>query len=434
MAQAPDTVIWGSDMPYSTPPTFIDGEYLGAYKLRLLAANDDHFNGVADELQMIQRTPGGGSINGADGPMAVFDGYLYLTQNTIRYGLYLDEAGTGTKVRLYFDYGGAGQALIRESIATGLYEATFDATAFTKNALYRVYADIYNYGGGSAGSAYVQYFHEVFTGTDTYAAPDAFDDTHTSVVADFTTLSVNDALFNEITPDNFPFWAVPNLSLGTWTGYVKHSEKRRKLYYRVTKTTNDVVIAYGGTTVATVAAAGVTESSLTLDPATWTEGTWYAVTVTGAGGGVSYLATGAAALSAGYNPLGEFMPGTFVYGTTANQRTRLALLSSNDADIAARLKRTNYVRANWAVKKNLYPILGENVVATYVIMHSKPILYYRGTNIQMTWGTANSQSLNTLDGSHPYWTLDLSVLQNLMIGQTYTISGDSVEWACERAA
>jgi len=434
-------------MSYITPPVFsANGGYLSAYKLRALANNDEYFSGLADEIQMVQRLPGGGQI-GNENDVCLFDGYIYLTQNTIRYGLYVNVDGIDGYVRLYFDYGGAGQRTIATYTTTGLKEDTIDAvspTNYTKPSLYRVYVVAHYNSGITSPSGYLEYFHEVYTGALSFTSPTAFTDGVTSDYTHFDKLSDNDAYFNAITPDNFPCWQTAGTLFGDiWIGYVKHSNYRRKLYYHVKKWGgSNLYISYGGTTYVTINDAVAHEDTYTIPDATFTEGTWYQVKVwtdsgDGGGGAVYYLATGASAKSSGYNPSGQFNAGQFGWGTTANQRAAINILGTNDTDINTRLARTNYTRANHAVKKDSYSVLGGSVIANYAIRHSKPMLYYRGKGLIMGWGTGNSQGLTDYDGSHAYQTLDLASVQNLAMGQVYTITSDHdgsncIEWACER--
>jgi hypothetical protein len=178
------------------------------------------------------------------------------------------------------------------------------------------------------------------------------------------------------------------------------------------------------------------EGSATLGGA-YSVGVWYqvAVVMSRAGGGagatgtVHYVETGAAAADPGYTPMGEFTAGQFGWGTTANQRARLALLAANDTNINGRLELRNN-----AVKKTLYPNLGANVNGVYAMRRRKNVLYYRGKNLVMTWGTSNSAMLLDYDGSHPFWTLDLGGVQDLAPGQVYyiTSSSNEAEWAQER--
>ncbi len=456
-------------MSYITPPVFsANGGYLSAYKLRALANNDEYFSGLADEIQMVQRMPGGGSINGAETIFTIFDGYIFLTQDHLHYCLYVNKGFEGTgHCHLYFDYGGAHQIHMTPTIGgtddgysppgvsgDGSWidggepgSTAFDVsndTNYPKNALYRVYAEIH--WTGQAPSAELRYFYEDYYPTTlAYTAPTAFTDGTVSDYTHFDKLSDNDTYYNAIVPDNFPFWAANT----TWTGWVKHSNARRKFYFSVQNSgANELHISYGGTNLMINGASDhfadgiVHEGSITIPDATWTEGTWYAVSATGTGA-VSYLAMGASAKSSGYTPSGQFNAGQFGWGTTANQRARLDLLGSNDTDINTRFARTNYVRANHAVKKSTFPILGSSTMAVYKIRHSKSYLYYRGKGLGMGWGTldgttyTNSQGLTDYDGSHPYQTLDLASVQNLAMGQIYTITSDHdgsncIEWAAER--
>jgi hypothetical protein len=230
-----------------------------------------------------------------------------------------------------------------------------------------------------------------------------------------------------------------------WRGWIKH--KHDKINYRL-KMAGVAGWSFGGTltlyygygdalqeTVATVNTQTTSEGSHTLVNAFIT-GAWYqvaAVVVCGNGvaaaGTVYYVEEGAATPDTGFTPLGEFAPGQFVWGTTANQRTRLALLTANDVNLSGRLQLCNH-----AVKKALYPELGGNIAGTYAIRRRKNVLYYRGKNLTMTWGSANSMSLTDYDGSHPYQTLDLGGVSNLVPGQVYYIASSSseAEFAQER--
>ena len=438
-------------MTYSTPPTFATGERLSAYKLRLLAANDDHQNGVADALTMVPATMGRGAI-GTEDDIAVFDGYLYLTQNTVKYALYLANADSGAHVHLYFDYGGAGQ--VEMTGAGGWATAgqqtiqTFDATAFAKNTVYRIYA-LSSKPGGDAQYAELRYCYETYTGALSFTATNAFTDGGVSAAAHLQALADNDAFFRAIESENHPTighshgYLASESSLVIWRGWVRH--RHHKLFWKwalSTVTGTQTLKLYydydggGEELVATLSTAVTEESSATL-AGDFTYGTWYQVAVVmdrvdtgeGATGTIHYVEEGASAADAGYTPLGEFMPGQVVWGTTANMRTRLALLAANDTNLNGRLG-----MFNCAVKKALYPNLGANTNGTYAIRRRKNVLYYRGKNLTMTWGTDNSMSLNDYDGSHAFWTLDLGGVTDLAPGQVYYIASISseAEFAQER--
>jgi hypothetical protein len=442
-------------MGYSTPPSFAAGEHLSAYKLRLLAANDDHFNGVADAVNMAPATMGRSWI-GTETELIVWDGYLYLTQDTVKFALYLSANDDGQHIHLWFDYGGAHAAEMCAAWATAGEQAlqTFDASSdgdYPKNALYRVTAIMHRDTSGTA-TGELRKCYEIYTGALTFGAPDTFTDGAVSSAANLQELADNDVYFRAIESENHPCVGMThNVAESTtqivWTGWVKH--KHDRVLYRL-QMAGTVGWTFGGTltltygygdalaeTVATVNTETTTEGTHTLVNA-FVAGAWYQVTArvtTGAGvscaATVHYVEEGAAAPDAGFTPIGEFMPGQLVWGTTANMRTRLALLADNDANLNGRLYLMNH-----AVKKALYLELGGDIGGTYAIRRRKNVLYYRGKNLTMTWGTANSASLNDYDGSHPYWTLDLGAVNGLVAGQVYTISSSSseAEFAQEREA
>ncbi len=441
-------------MPYVTPPTFATGERLSAYKLRLLAANDDHHEGVADALRAIPATMGRSFIGGEPN-IVIFDGYLYLTQNTLKYALYLSANDDSQHIHLWFDYGGAGQVELTNP-ATGYATAgeqalqTYDATAFTKNALYRVYAVLYRATTGTAEGE-LRKFYEVYSGALTFTAPNAFTDGNVSAAAHFQALADNDAYFRALEDANCPSIGLPrSLAASTttmiWRGWVKH--KNDKIGYRLQMAAS-MGWAFGGTmtlkygvgdalveTVATVNTETISEGTHTLANA-FVVDTWYKVEVEVVVGAdvacvatVHYIEEGAAAVDAAFTPLGEFRAGQFGWGTTANQRSRFALLGANDTALNARV---NSIISH-AVKKALYLSLGSDVGSVYAIRRRQNVLYYRGKNLTMTWGDGNSMTLNDYDGSHPFWTLDLGGVSNLAPGQVYYITSSSkeAEFAQER--
>ncbi len=445
-------------MTYSTPPTFTDDVYLSAYKLRLLAANDDHQNGVADAVQMIPATMDRGFV-GDELTISVFDGYLYLTQNTVKWAVYLSGNDDSQHVHVYFDYGGAHQV---ELLVAGVPWATVgecalqtldvsNKTNYPNNAIYRVYAELHRATTGTATAA-LRKCYEVYTGALAFTATDAFADGDVSAVADFQNMALNDTYFRAIESENHPLVGITrtvpqNTTHVIWRGWVKH--KHDKVFYKLQMAgttgwtfggTMTLYYGYGDALVETVAAVSTeitSEGSHTLVNA-FVAGTWYqvaAVVVVGDSvasiGTVHYLETGPSAKNAGFIPMGEFNAGQLGWGTTANQRARFALLAANDTNLNGRL-----VLMNPAVKKALYSLSSGNIGGVYAIRRRKNVLYYRGKDLVMAWGTNNSASLNDYDGSHPFWTLDLGGVQNLAPGQVYTISSTTsqAEWAQEREA
>ncbi len=470
--------ICGCSMTYITPPTFAINQYLSAYKIRTLKSNREHFNGLADALEMVQSSchrgfTGYGNIGDS---ATVYDGYIYLTQNHLHFICELDANASGgdisTTLTLY-DTAGTSWIMYHTHTAGTSAIQTYDATDRTKNAIYRVLMIVTRESAGEdmpKGSLHFLY-EDYQPATLSYTVPTTLTDGVTSAVTDFTYLTTNDAYFHAIESQNQGFTGITKTNgnnNGThtiWEGWVRHrhnnGSNHGRVYYKCTNTpavegTTTLQIlydatdvsGYGAETVLSDATAGIKEGSFNLIQ-TFIVGIWYLVRVqlvvadcggNSAAATVHYLYTGPNGKHTGFVPMGEISAGQFGWGTTTNQRSRLDLLRANDVNLNSRLVGTNWSMHNAAVHKGYFT--NYSTIAPYgsvTIVHRKSILYYRGKGtVTMSWGTSNAQGLTDYDASHPYQTLDLNSVQNLAMGQIYTISASNdaaaniVEWAEER--
>jgi hypothetical protein len=433
-------------MEYNTPPSFATGDYLSAYKLRLLANNDDHFNGVASRYNAVPLTFGISSPDAVE-PYEFYNGWLFLTQNAIHYAFQCDphvvDYGGSCVLHLRNTEGG-GIASVDDSATPGeVITGSFDCSALDKNKLYNLVGVVTR--AAYHHTAFVAKLYYAYEDNDAanphYDAPAAFTDGDVSTAAQFTQLSTNDTYFRLCESDNWPTHALSYTTSDdgwptVWEGHTKHNGDR--LYYKLELAGiggGYVEIFYNGGAVFNTGSVNAVFEGY-VDVAACAVGTWYqvyvrlrhyaagATTVT-----VHYLGTGPAVASATFTPLGEFMPGQFGWGTTATQRTRLELLRSNDADLNGRLALRNH-----AVHSGTVPYVGPAYATqncSLVIKHLKNVLYYRGTGLTMGWGAVvGGHYTNSLlledTGVANHKTLDLTGLSYLAIGQMYTISCNGV--------
>lgn len=428
-------------MPYTIPPVFVDDEYLGAYKLRILAANDDYFKGNADRFEMAGPTfqPG---ANLCIAGFQYFNGYIYLTQGTLKWSYNWSVAGVGTTanaVKLYIDKGLGSEIVLSSQTNSNTYTGSTDVSALTAG-LHNVQLEgtwDYEDEGGPWPLGCLHYCHEVYTGAEVYAAPNSFTDGQTSAIADFTKVTGNDLYFRAVEPGNHPFVRVALAAVAGgvpgWSTWFKFRTSCPRMYYKNSDAFDQHVTV--GDTAGThqhCTLTASTEGYVDLTEA-FVAGTWYQIAEEAPGGGdiecPTYLGFGPIAAGAGFTPVGEFTPGQFVWGTTANQRTRLELLKENDVNIAAGLAPADYAGARHAVAYIPYGAGGnKQYVPSYYFKHRLPVLSYAGTGITMSWGTANTLTLPAYTGA--IGKVDLASINTLMVGQIYRLEG-GMSWAYE---
>jgi hypothetical protein len=424
-------------MPYNVPPTFLNGEHLSAYKLRLLAANDDYFSGVADRFEMCLPVYEPGA-NGAASGYTYFKGSIYLTQGTLKWAYAYSEAGAApanAAIKLYIDKGLASEIILSSQTATGSYSGSTDvgALAVGLHTVELIGTWDYYAESGPWPTAMLEYCHEVYDPAGTplaYAVPNSFTDGNTSALADFTKLTDNDLYFRAVEPGNHPFaFAEVNLTAGGipgWKTWFKHRAGCPRMYYKNVLPAFDITIDPGG--IGEVVTLTATAESYHDLVGAFVDGTWYQITSPAGGGAIevpAYIGFGRVpgTAPAGFTPLGEFSPGAFVWGTTANQKARLELLKSNDVDIAARLTPADYAGRRHVVMATPGGDAGSNksYTTTYYFKHLLPVLSYTGTGAVMTWGADNSLTLPTPTGA--MGKMDLASISSLVVGQVYKITG-----------
>jgi hypothetical protein len=426
------------DVAYTVPPTWATGQILGRGQLGILVDNDRFFNGAADAWSPVMAGTSRGFI-GTEPSLTVFDGYHLLRSDakTLNYYIDVTAAATATLV-LYYD--GDAVASTTGGVASGTYDLSAKAAG-----LYRVHAvctrtDIYASVGMVVMPPYTTY-----TGSRSFTTAPTITDGLTSAATHLNAWADNDRYFNDILRPNPAFWTIKRAwvgdetSLCIWRGWVRHTHDR--LHYKVEITAvgdkhEHLHIKYDGSTVATISTQGVTEGTATISG---TVGTDYLVEVyfdrdesgTVAQAYVHYLFEKPSAADAGFTNMGALTVGQDVYGDTAGQSTRLALLSSNDTNLNGRLWRRDYT-----VLKCEYPELGGTIGPTNIrhsILHRLPMLVYRGQNVTMTYGDDETVSLDDTDDEDYVWrTYDLGNVAGLVAGQVYVISGgESLDFAME---
>jgi hypothetical protein len=451
-------------MPYNTPPTFADDEHLSAYKLRLLAGNDDYFSGIADRYEAPVPTWEGGAKSMTVG-CHFFQGKInHVTgRNTLYWEYDWDITGFSTAnetITLIIDEGLASEIVASAKVVadgSGTYSGSTNIAALA-DGLHTVqligtwdYCDDAN----DRPTGVLKYCYEAYTTPLAYAVPTSFTDGNVSAVAHFSVLSDNDSYFRACEPGNHPFAHLGvNATAGGipgWRAWFKHRAGCLRMYYKNSAAAFDIVINPGGGALEETVT--LTGTAVTVPPTPGYEGyhditvalvdgTWYEITGPVGGGDApcpDYIGFGRVPASAisGYVPTGEFMPGQFVWGTTANQRTRLELLKSNDVSIQARLNPANYQGRHHAVlwspgiDKNGNPDAGGGLAdyspSYHYFKHLLPTLSYTGTAVVMEWETDNSITLPT--SGTVAGKIDLSSLSDLQVGQMYKITGAS--WVYE---
>lgn len=434
MAQGPDTATSGTDMPYATPPAFLNGEHLSAYKLRLLAANDDYFSGVADRFEMTGPQLHGMAWHATAGYYFFYGNIHLRTGGTVYWRFTYAKNGStaGEHIALILDKGLATEHILHTTdhvegdsthegseahgLTTGLHTICLEGTW-----------DWYDpTGHGTYPLVELEYAYEI-PGATGYEAPHDFTDGNVSALTDFTHLSGNDTFFRSIEPGNHPFVGVSQVygdhSGPGWRTHYKFRAGCTRCFYKNIGVAKDIVVGDGSGIDETVSMGADSESYFDLTNA-FVAGTWY--TITG-GYMTGYVAFGApgATVPSGFASLGEFSPGQFGWGTTANQRARLQLLHTNDESIYTRLAMADYAGRRHAVAQSPFTGAGsgtQSFAVTYYLKHLLPVLNYTGAAVTLSWGVDNTLALPASSG---LTQVDLSSVTSLGIGQLYSVAGAS---------
>ncbi len=427
---------------FTTPQSFVNGGVVGRAQLGVLLDNDRYFNGLCDRWRTVvagvQRT---NTIT-----QEIWDGY-HLLRSDAKTLYYCIVAETNAVVDLYYDYGGANETLIATANNTNpVQSGSYDLSSFDPG-LYRVYAR--NRGtSGTTGTCWPPY--TVYTGVLSYTTPPTITDGSVASYADFNKWVANDLFFNANRPPQPAFVAGTRKFIGTetsliiWHGWIKHHNPVVRYHIKLNpydapgnSNNNRMRIIYGygsalAENVIQTAVVGEHEGSHTLVNA-FVDGNWYHVAVEisrddGNGyiqtSSVYYLMTEPAAASATFTNMGELAVGQFVYGSTAGKATRLALLSSNDADINSRL-----LRMDFAVREAAYVDLGDSGGTWhYRLKRRYDTLYYRGTNVTLQFG--DDESVTLPDVSAGYGIYNLQQASGLVYGMIYRLEG-SLQFAME---
>jgi hypothetical protein len=444
-------------MPYNTPPSFAHGEHLSAYKLRILAGNDDYFSGAADRYESPVPTFEGGAY-GAIVRYHFFQGNFYHVpgRNSLFWEYDWDDVVDpfyNPTIYLTIDKGLASEIAVSTQTVTGTYSNAAGGTDISALAEGLHTVELlggWDYFGGTwpCPRAVLKHCYEAYSGALVYGVPHSFPDGQISEVADFQHLVDNDLYFRATEPGNHPFFHLGMTANAgncpVWRTWFKHRTACPRMYYKNSLTTFNIIVG-DPTEVGLhehVTLTGVAAQTPPLPGnegyhnlvGAFVDGAWYEISGPDMGGWTispDYLGFGRipGSVISGFAPSGEFSPGAFVWGDTATQGTRLELLKSNDVSIQARLNPTDYQGRHHAVGARPGGDEGASKDypgCYYYFKHLLPVLSYTGAGVVMTWETDNSITLPT---PVSLGKIDLSSVSDLQVGQMYKITGAG--WAYE---
>ena len=437
-----------STLKYVKPMEFVTGQILGRSTLGVLRDNDDFFNGVADRYIPV---PAGQVTEWESDTVSrvAWDGWHYKRDDmdTLYYYAELanDNGSYPTTLTGTYDYNNDFNDTVMFSRSTdGTSSGTVDLSSFPEG-LYRV-TFLMTRGGGSVGydaTATIRAPYTIYTGSESYATGPAFTDATTSAASHFNTLRSNDIYFDAITPAQIASVGMTkettlSSTLEIFNGWDKWHPDHRRLYYRVyldEYTADNVVIYYDAdgdvsTQSTTIGTEGWTSSYWDITDSGYTKGNWYRVRVVLDPGSsdwclgiCDYLYMTAASLDSSYTVMDPFTVNQYVYGTTALQDTRLALLTSNDASIYDRLSwgGSNPGRMDFACyEPEFHGFAGGWWYGDYTLRRRGDTLYYRTKGAELVLPGGETVSLDDYSGSGDYNTLDLNSI-DLPFGSTYQI-------------
>ena len=426
-----------STLQYVKPMEFVTGQVLGRSSLGVLRDNDDFFNSVADRYISV---PAGQVTKWESDTLSriAWDGWhLKRTDmDTLYYYATLtnDDAGHPTTLTGWYDYNddfNDTQMFTRST--TGTSSGTVDLSSFP-NGLYRV-VFIMTRGSGDTSydaTASIRAPYTIYTGSEAYAAGPAFTDATASAASHFNTLRSNDIYFDAVTPSQVASVGMTHETTLTGTlelfnGWDKFHPDHTRLHYRVyldEYDTDNIVIYYDaddtvGIQSTSIGTEGWTHTYWDFADLGYTKGNWYRVRVVLDPSGNSGWRLGicdllyitAASLDASYTVMDPFTVDQFVYGTTAGQDTRLALLTSNDASIYDRLTwgSSNPGRMDFACFEPEFKGFNNQMFyGNYRLRRQGDTLYYRTQGAELVLPGGETVSLDDYSGSGDYNTLDLN--------------------------
>jgi hypothetical protein len=436
--------------------SFADADVLSRMEYSKLFDNDGYFHGIADGWNTVPNGVERRYIADEE-QVVVWDGWhiLQADAKSLYYGIVLanDDPSHPSTITLYYDYGGAGQLTIATRSTNGISSGYYDLAAKSAPNFFRVTCLMTRAGGDTGydalGACIAPY--TIYTGSKSFATPPTITDGLLSAAAtQFNVWRANQLYLYDLLSPQLPFNSCSRGYTGSetwlriWDGWIRH--KFRRLRYRVWLRENaggNTLTCYydwGGAnqyTILQTTSEDEQESYVDL-PDVYTPGTHYRVTAiisrtdTGVNtdARIRYFMESPIAATAGYTALGELAAAQYVFGNTAGQTTRAALLSANQTNLNGRLAGT---RRDYAVRKASYQETGETGGTwMYWMQHRYPHLYYRGQNLVLKWGTANDyQTLtDTDDAENMVLLFDLRQLTGLIRGIHYHIEG-TPEFALE---
>jgi hypothetical protein len=438
---------------FTYPPTLETGDVLSRVHVESFRANDEYFNGLANCWRTVNRGAERNFI-GDELSINIFEGRHILRSDakTLQYYLYVNgNATTQHTVTLYYD--GVQVGTVSSSSGVQTSDSTYDLSAKSPG-MYRVHAVLtrannsYNLTGGLR-PPFTRY-----TGARSYTTPATITDGGISAAWHFTRWRDNDLYFRDVTPINSGFSGLEAQYIGSglnrdlFHGWARFHPDHYSIRYRVYLSTNAdgnkirLYYDYGGGNQEThdITATGWSTGTWTLSsPGNFTKGNFYHVAArmirsgtTQATGDVTYLMSMPTQADASYNVMDEFAAEQYVYGSTAGQDSRLALLSSNDSAIRDRLVwgATTPSRMDFAFRRPEIARLGGTDYGVVAIMRRYDLLYFRTHNVDITWGEDSQRLENYSDPGNPYYTIDLNAL-GIPRGMIYYLEGEVVDYAAE---
>ena len=422
-----------------------DDDILSKIPLSKLFDNSGYFHGLADTWRHAQN----GVIRGyydTSTEFIVWDGWhiLQTDAKTFNYHIELanDDGGHLSTLTLYYAYGQAEQVTIASRSSDGISSGTYDLSGVA-SGFYRVTAimtrsplDI-----SYDAVAHVRPPYTTYTGSRAFQTAPTIVDGTLSTASDFNKWRSNQLYFYDQLAPNTGFvsqyrnWNASEASLIVWDGFIFHRFRRMRylVWLRKVEGGNRLRLYYDYGGANQYCFADITDTTQVvrtadLPASVYTPGTQYRVTAVmtrsdtnvRANVRIRYIMETPIAATTGYTGLGSLTAGQYVFGDTAGEGSRLALLSANQTNLNGRLTRRDY-----ALRVASYEDVGD-VVGYHWVIHRFPYLYYRGTDLIMKWADSDYESLpDTDDGANLYRVLDLRALPNMVRGVHYHIEGGS---------
>lgn len=437
-------------MRFVYPPTINTGDVLCKVQMDGYRLNDEYFNAIADAWRPIPASWDRGFI-ASESEIGVYDSYHLLRSDAKTLVYYIYASGSNISAKLFYD----SVLVATVTPATSPVSGTYDLSA-KDPGIYRCHYILYDDGGGSGGAGLRAPFTR-YTGSKSYTTPPTITDTATSQASHFQAWGDNDLYFRDVTHPNPAFtglgasYIASALTRDLWYGWDRFHPDHYRMQYKIglAKEGGDNKVRlyydYGGGNEQymdiTTDGEHIGYWDLT-SPGNYTKGNYYKVharlirpnTDYGAAGTIHYLYMTAPAKDASYTIMDQFSAGQYVYGSTAGQGTRLALLSSNDDAIRDRLIWADGTtgRQDYCVAKPEFVRLGGTDKGELAGVRRFNLLYHRTKGAELTWGDEQSQRLEDYDDAEgeKYHILDLNSL-GIPFGQTYSIDGDELLFAME---